>query len=894
MASCPVCESPAPEGSRYCPNCGSALDASAVETRTRPEAPHATRDRVRSFASHPSLDNGRFLPGDVVADRYRIVGLLGRGGMGEVYRADDLKVGQPVALKFLPEEMEGDTARQERFLNEVRMALRITHPNVCRVYDIGEVDGQHFISMEYVDGEDLASLLRRVGRLPENRGTAVARQICAGLAAAHEQGILHRDLKPANIMIDGRGRARITDFGLADIAAPDLARDRAGTPAYMAPEQLEGREVTERSDIYSLGLVLYEIFTGQRAFDAPASMAQLKEQRSSAPTSPTSHVEGIDPAIESVILRALEPDPLRRPLSVLGLAAALPGGDPLAAALAAGQTPSPEMVAGAATDVGMRRPVAIACLAVSLVALSLVTLLIQRSDLLAQTPWTLSPTELSIRAGDIASELGAPDSPAFVRDGLIADFAYLDRLREQDDTAARWAPIRRSRPPAVTYWMRAAPESFEPEDIHAFETSLDDPTSDPPGGVTVRLDTHGRLVGIRARWLEPGPARSSGVPVERLFELAGLELLAFSPIDPVLVPEAPGDSLQAWSDAPATPETMVHLGRLGGRVSSFDVSYPWHRASGGSGASVRARRLLMGFLYAGVILAAVFLARRNFRAGRGDRRGAFRLFLFFVAVVTGSWLFFDFRLHDFDLGRMFQQMVFGRAIAHGLLHATLAGLFYLALEPYVRRLWPEALISWSRLLIDGVRDPQVGRDVLVGATFGLSQLLLDTLIISLRAALDLPASELNIVDRLRFGGPVIDIPSTLGDLLIGIETSIGIPMLMLLMLMLVRLVTRRNWATALAVVLFFTMAAFLTIPGAGIGHLISTTQMIVFLSLIVFVMLRFGLLAAISFFFFYHALELPLTFDPSVWYAGPAFTALAGLVAILLFTFSRATSSTTR
>src|SRR2546428_4767569 len=159
-----------------------------------------------------------FAPGTLLAGRYRIVGLLGRGGMGEVYRADDLKLRRPVALKFLPQGLEREPVRLSRFLNEVRLALKVTHPNVCRVHDIGEADGQHFLSMEYVDGEDLASLLRRIGHLPKEKAIQIARQLCAGLSAAHEMGVLHRDLKPANVMIDGRGRTRITDFGLAALA----------------------------------------------------------------------------------------------------------------------------------------------------------------------------------------------------------------------------------------------------------------------------------------------------------------------------------------------------------------------------------------------------------------------------------------------------------------------------------------------------------------------------------------------------------------------------------------------------------------------------------------------------------------------------------------------------
>ncbi len=169
--------------------------------------------RVGRFSvSRDSLEASRFLPGDLVGDRYRIVGLIGKGGMGEVYRADDLTLQQPVALKFLPIDLNKDPDRLTRFRNEVRIARQVSHSNVCRVYDIGEFDGQAFLSMELIDGEDLSTLLRRIGRLPEDTAIKMARQICAGLAAAHNRGIVHRDLKPANVMIDNDGQVRITDF----------------------------------------------------------------------------------------------------------------------------------------------------------------------------------------------------------------------------------------------------------------------------------------------------------------------------------------------------------------------------------------------------------------------------------------------------------------------------------------------------------------------------------------------------------------------------------------------------------------------------------------------------------------------------------------------------------
>ena len=182
--------------------------------------------------SPPSRSSGRFVAGTILAGRYRIVSLLGAGGMGEVYKAEDLKLDHPVALKFLPETLSLSPAALARFHGEVRIARQVSHPNVCRVHDIGDVDGLHFLTMEFIDGEDLASLLRRIGRLPADKAVEVARQLCAGLAAAHDAGVLHRDLKPHSVMIDGRGRARITDFGIA-VLAREVRQDNtiAGTPA---------------------------------------------------------------------------------------------------------------------------------------------------------------------------------------------------------------------------------------------------------------------------------------------------------------------------------------------------------------------------------------------------------------------------------------------------------------------------------------------------------------------------------------------------------------------------------------------------------------------------------------------------------------------------------------
>src|SRR5512134_2641931 len=258
MFSCPTCATPVDASEPACPACGSNLDIAESPTGTAPHPASRTPssgEKPRTPSDGAGRSSGeRFVPGSVLAGRYRIVGLLGRGGMGEVYRADDLKLEQPVALKFLPHGLDSDGERLARFYREVRVARQVSHAAVCRVYDVAEAEGHFFISMELVDGENLASLLRRIGRLQPDKALEIARQLCAGLAAAHERGVLHRDLKPANVMIDGTGKVRITDFGLAVLTQDGRVQDvRAGTPAYMAPEQLVSGEASVQSDVYSLG-----------------------------------------------------------------------------------------------------------------------------------------------------------------------------------------------------------------------------------------------------------------------------------------------------------------------------------------------------------------------------------------------------------------------------------------------------------------------------------------------------------------------------------------------------------------------------------------------------------------------------------------------------------------
>ncbi len=458
----------------------SKADGNGKPSKSSTKRHDATRflDDSSSTSSQEShsgiVDAGRFMAGTVVAGRYRIIELLGRGGMGEVYRADDITLNQSVALKFLPALFGQDQKWLERFRNEVRLARQVTHPNVCRVFDIGEFQGDQFISMEYVDGENLASLLRRIGRVPRDKAMQITRQLCAGLGAAHDRGVLHRDLKPANVMIDGRGSVRITDFGLAapvDQMRAEAAQGgpngavRAGTPAYMSPEQLAGKPVTVRSDVYSLGLVLYEMFTGRRTFRAENLREYQKLHSSGDPTPPSEILDDIDPIVERVIMRCLEKDPKLRPSSAMAVSAGLPGGNPLREILAAGETPSPEVVAAAGETQGtMKTQLAVALLALALMCLAGFVWMAPKMFVVQQAiiDRRAQPSVELVKAQTILASLGYNDpAPRDYAAGFDVNRSYYLHVEDQKETG-RLGRLWKNRMGAIYFWYRQSPELLVP------------------------------------------------------------------------------------------------------------------------------------------------------------------------------------------------------------------------------------------------------------------------------------------------------------------------------------------------------------------------------------------------------------------------------------------------
>ncbi len=296
---CPKCQTNNPDTLKFCGECGTQL-------------PSLEEIVVTETIEAPKIELTR---GTTLANRYEIIEELGKGGMGRVYRVEDTKTKEELALKLIKPEISADKKTIERSSNEIKLAHKISHRNVCRMFHLGEEKGTHFITMEYVPGEDLRSSIRRFGQLPIGKSISIAKQICEGLAEAHRLGIVHRDLKSSNVMIDKDGNARIMDFGIArSLESKGItgAGVMIGTPEYMSPEQVEGKEIDQRSDIYSLGVILYEMVTGRVPFEGDTPFTIGVKRKSEVPKSPKELNTQIPDDLSKVILKCLEKEKDKR------------------------------------------------------------------------------------------------------------------------------------------------------------------------------------------------------------------------------------------------------------------------------------------------------------------------------------------------------------------------------------------------------------------------------------------------------------------------------------------------------------------------------------------------------------------------------------------------------
>ena len=852
VTRCSACGTDVVPESRFCANCGAHLAVSAVVTA--PPAPGA------SSSSAPK--EGRFPVGIVLGERYRILGLLGRGGMGEVYRAHDLKLEQQVALKFLPEAAAFNPGLMERFRSEVRIARQISHRSICRVYDLGDVNGAAFISMEYVDGEDLASLLRRIGRLPGDKALEFARRLCAGLAAAHEKGVLHRDLKPANIMIDGRGQLLIMDFGLAAVADAVSGADiRSGTPAYMAPEQRDGRGVTVRSDIYALGVVLAEMFTGQR----PSADGTL-----------STTTKDLDPAVERVIRRCIDPNPTRRFGSGLEVARALPGGDPLAEALAAGETPSPEMVAASEDTGALSVRATVVCFAVVIAGLIAAFWITARWSPLRPTTFPDSPQILAVKARDLAKRFGygifSDSEFGLVNRGLVVDYARANVRPELIDDF-----VRNPRTSPIVFWYRQSPRELATID-RAAPVSLADPPLVVSGMVDILLDSEGRLTSLTAvPPQEIDDVRAPPIDWTPLFEAAGLDIAQWKPVPPRWMPLASFDEQAAWSGsfshAPSVP-IQIDAASWRGRPVQFVVRGPWavprRDVQPQRTAFQRNAGMARGVGVPLIIFAAAMLAWRHHRSGRGDSHGALRLTAFVLVCSIVQWALLTHHVATDIPVRILD------GVGEALAMAVMVGVLYLALEPYVRRRWPQSLISWTRLLSGGWNDRVVAGHILIGLVIGIGYTLAF-------AARDIGRGALRVgVGSAILLGPHRALAELAGTLVApGILFSLGI----LFVFFVLRVMVRRTSIAAGLVVLFGTVVVVAPDVGWGPMLIFGALQLCTGVAILI----HYGVLPmAVAISVSAILSRTPLTTDLSAWYASSMLTIVGMVLATALWSFRAA------
>ena len=859
-----------------------ALKSTALGGPRSPSGQALHHDVKKALFDGQPLAPTDYDPGTVIAGRYRVAALLGRGGMGEVYRARDLVVDQDVAIKFLPPRLATRPGYLERFVHEVRLARQVSHPHVCRVHDIGEADGRSFISMEYIDGEDLASLLRRIGRLGHEKALELAHQLCAGLGALHERGMIHRDLKPSNVMLDGNGRIRLADFGLASVV-DDLGDHeiRDGTPAYQAPEQIAGREVTARSDVYALGLVLHEMFLGRRFDDSrPDSVTALS---------------GLEAPVAEVLERCLDRDPRNRPASAFEVSAQLPGGDPLSAALAAGRLPSPEAVANAATVGALSRTVGWALLAVTVVALLVVGFFGAKTTALNNTGEVLEPEVLEHRIGEILAIAGYETGTGGYAVYLEFDDAYIGAVAFEEDDPRE--ALRESALSTIRMRMRGFPTlSTTGTTIRVDEVDLasqhetevivdgrghlrelvrvpDEGLWERDGGTTggesekeaVKLDPRRKDVPA-APAIEP-PLRSFAW--SQLLDEAGLDQGSVTSIVPTRRPPTYADTLRAWEATVGDDRLIVHGASLQGRPVWFMVERKsTDRPLGQSNLVVGILFIVAGIVGVATIIATLRSAIAVLRRREGDFVGARRLAYVMFALQVLTWVL-DAQAFEFVDALSWLLLAAGYAIA--------AWLGYLILEPYARANWPRSLVSWTRLLQGRFRDPMVGRDLLVAACVAAVVAALSPMV------------------PVAFGEDPLRTQYTL-DALLGVRRALGVAAEDTRQALVIALSAYVSLLGLQAVfrVRIVALTLFVAVPPTVLvasGSVPDGIELALTLFAFAFVMARFGLFALVALnVMLAAATHFPITFMPNAWWGRTGLLGVAIVIAPAIYGFLRSTA----
>ena len=830
----------------------------------------ASSSRGAELARHlAELSSPRFREGDRFAGRYRMLKRLGAGGMGEVWKAHDEMLDEEVALKFIRHGFirHGGAARDrawiERLLAETSLARRITHPNVCRVHDASEVEGEFFLSMEFVPGHDLARRLRREGRFEPDAARRLAAELVDALHAIHTAGLLHRDLKPANILFGQDGAARVSDFGLAAASAEVTESDSpSGTRSYMAPELLAGASPSERSDVYALGLVLFEAMTNRRAFRS-AEEITAAAARGELPPAPSLLVPEVDVLLEHLVKRCLAPRPEERPTSV-ELRRALAQSDPLEAVMSLGDPPSAEVIAGSSSRYLLsprQAGIAGAIFFASIALLVLLTALGGVERLPRQDPDRTA--ELVV---ELAAELGFPE---------VGSAPYR-AWRYEDVTGFHWRPgFVLARDPASSahrwgFWYREAPVPLTPERAYTSfylggRTQLLDPPRDASGMTTLVVSEELELIAFETRRRVGERAETDGPLVDwhRLFTLAGLDFEDYEAIPPE--PSGVAERSLAWRDRSSS--RRVEMGISGGEVVAFAVLRPAEDPPAEGGLSPTFL-LFNGILLAGLLAFLLPRALRHFRAGLGDPRSSVRLAFFCAVTAAGSWILAAEIPPDPALA--FFTVVQGLLLGLGI--GSLLWVLYQAVEPSLQRERPWVLVSWSRFLRGEWRAPLVRSHLLLGTTLGILAPLLVATLNLVRG----DAAEVLPVNLLLSGSRPLEWFAGALDL---VDNSILLGLQLLASLTVLRFLLRSEWAALLAT---WGIGECLIFVIFGWSPELLTNTLVYLLGL--YALTRIGLLTFVALHFTFLLFEqFPVASGLDTWHAGASIFGIGVASALVLF-----------
>ena len=587
--------------------------------------------------------------------------------------------------------------------------------------------------------------------------------------------------------------------------------------------------MTTRSDIYALGLVLHEMFTGRRPGESQ--------------TTPTTLVKDLDPTIERVILRCLDTDPRNRPSSALNVARALPGGDPIAAALAAGETPSPEMVAASGEKEGLQPRTAVMCFVSVVLLLVALVLISKQTTLLGRAPLPLPPDALAFKAREMLKQFGYTEEPVdwaygFFDGPILAYHRYV-RARDLDH---QWERLASHQPALMVFSYRQHQDYLEPVSfLSEGPNGLASPVngrvtpSDPPltaqGMVRILLNAEGRLERLDALPSRTLSKAQAGQTVDwgSLLSAAGLDAERFTPSPPEAFVAVNADSRMAWvgTYGEGRPDTIrVEAAALDGRPVFFRVLGPWQEPeSVATPAGQRFANIFLEVALVTLLAAAGLVAWRNVRLGRGDQKAAWRVAAMVFAVSVASWA-----LVASHVPTPWELYLLSLGLSWAAFQAGFVGFLYLAVEPFVRKHWPDALISWLRVVGGRLRDPLVASHVLVGISAGLVVPLLDAA--TFWATNDFRSSGVIGVSMSVSGARFL-----FGSLLIGLNLSAHATISSILFLVLLRSVVRHTWA---ADVLFVALLAFPV--ASGVAGPVAVLGLVA----TVWIIRRFGLLALVA------------------------------------------------